>query len=94
MTISMLYSVAVLCILSPRVHELLLSLIQQRGSWPVFEGGVIVMLFFKTFGSHSFPYRSLLLHTNVPNYPVHYPTRDLLRRLGLLKQGVTIFIIT
>ena len=27
-------------------------------------------------------------------YPVHYPTRDLLRRLGLLKQGVTIFIIT
>ena len=27
-------------------------------------------------------------------YPVHYPTRDLLRRLDLLKQGVTIFIIT
>ena len=25
---------------------------------------------------------------------VHYPTRDLLRRLGLLEQGVTIFIIT
>ena len=24
----------------------------------------------------------------------HYPTRDLLRRLGLLKQGVTIFIIS
>ena len=22
------------------------------------------------------------------SYPVHYPTRDLLRRLGLLKQGV------
>ena len=27
-------------------------------------------------------------------HPVHYPTRDLLGRLGLLKQGVTIFIIT
>ena len=25
---------------------------------------------------------------------VHYSTRDLLRRLGLLKQGVTIFTIT
>ena len=31
---------------------------------------------------------------NIMLYPVHYPTRDLLRRLGLLKQGVTIFIIT
>ena len=27
-------------------------------------------------------------------YPVLHPTRDLLRWLGLLKQGVTIFIIT
>ena len=26
-------------------------------------------------------------------YPVHYPTRDLLRRLGLLKQGFTNFTI-
>ena len=26
-------------------------------------------------------------------FPVHYPTRDLLRMLGLLKQGVTIFIV-
>ena len=28
------------------------------------------------------------------SYPVQYHTRDLRRRLGLLKQGVTIFIIT
>ena len=27
-------------------------------------------------------------------FPVHYPTRGLLRGLGLLKQGVTIFTIT
>ena len=26
--------------------------------------------------------------------PIHYPTRGLLGRLGLLKQGVTIFIVT
>ena len=28
------------------------------------------------------------------HFMVHYPTRDLQRRLGLLKQGVTIFTIT
>ena len=27
-------------------------------------------------------------------FPVHYPTKGLLRRLGLVKQGVTILTIT
>ena len=27
-------------------------------------------------------------------FPVHYPTRDLLRKLGQLKQEVTIFTLT
>ena len=44
----------------------------------VFEGNVIVRLFsgpLSVFRSHSFPYRSLLLGTNVPNdttlYQIH-----------------------
>ena len=39
----------------------------ERDLWPVFEGHVIVRLFFKMFGSHSFPYQSLLFGTNIPN---------------------------
>ena len=39
----------------------------ERDLWLVFEGNVIVRLFSKTCGSHSFPCRSLLLGTNVSN---------------------------
>ena len=40
---------------------------------------------------------SIMLHSNSAHmtyFMVHYPTRDLQRRLGLSKQGVTIFTIT
>ena len=46
----------------------------------------------KNFASLNLP-KGKLYHKSTKLHPVHYPTRDLLRRLGLLKQGVTIFAI-
>ena len=40
----------------------------------------------------NFTNHQIQFHANI--YPIHYSTRDLLRRLGLLKQGVTIYYHT
>ena len=53
-------------------------IVQYKDLWLVFEGYVIVRLFSKMFGSHSFACQSLLLGTNIPNdtYVCMYQLKD------------------